>query len=243
MLNKKNRFKPLYKQFLKLRQNVQNRKKLLNFKNKKWEKLINYYQNKLKRYKKFKPQDQTRHIVSKYPFKNISYKKKFKNILNTSRAFRLFYGNLSKKFVKKKIKQVFTQKKNSNLNLLFLKLFEQRLDAILYRSKFCISLRNARQLIVHEKVYVNKQLIRTPSYTLKPGDLISINPKYYKLIENNIKQTIKQTQIWPIPPKYLSINYKTLEILFNGTIENTNFSTNFMFHLNIDKILSNYLKH
>lgn len=239
MLNKKNRFKPLYKQFFKLRQNVQNRKKLLNFKSKKWEKLISYYQNKLKKYKKFKPQDQTRYIVSKYPFKNISYKKKFKNVLNTSRNFRLFYGSLSKKFLKKKIKQLFSQKKNNNLNLLFLKLFEQRLDTILYRSKFCISLRNARQLIVHEKVFVNKQLIKTPSYMLKPGDLISINPKYSKLIENNIKQT----QIWPIPPKYLSINYKTLEILFNKTIENTNFSTNFMFHLNIEKLLSNYLKH
>lgn len=240
MLNKKNRFKPLYKQFLKLRQNVQNRKKLLNFKSKKWEKLINFYRNKLKKYKKFKTQDQTRHIVSKYPFKNISYKKNFKKTLNTSRSFRLFYGNLSKKFVKKKIKYLFTKKKkNNNFNLLFLKLFEQRLDTILYRSKFCISLRNARQLIVHEKVFVNKQIIKTPSYVLKPGDLISINPKYYKLIENNLKQT----QIWPIPPKYLSINYKTIEILFNGTIESTNFSTNFMFHLNIEKILSNYLKH
>ena len=241
MLNKKNRFKPLYKQFFKLRQNVQNRKKLLNFKSEKWQKLINFYKNKLKRYKKFKPQDQTRYIVSKYPFKNISYKKKFKITLNTSRSFRLFYGNLSKKFVKKKIKYLFTKKKNknNNFNLLFLKLFEQRLDTILYRSKFCISLRNARQLIVHEKVFVNKQIIKTPSYVLKSGDLISINPKYYKLIENNLKQT----QIWPIPPKYLSINYKTMEILFNRTIESTNFSTNFMFHLNIEKILSNYLKH
>lgn len=239
MLNKKNRFKPLYKQFCKLRQNVQNRKKLLNFKSEKWQKLINFYTNKLKRYKKFKSHDQTRYTVFKYPFKYGSYKKKFKRTLTASRIFRLFYGNLSKKFVKKQIKHLFTQKKNNNFNLLFLKLFEQRLDTVLYRSKFCISLRNARQLIVHGKVLVNKQIIKTPSYVLKPGNLIKINPKYYKLIENNLKQT----QIWPIPPKYLSINYKTMEILFNGTIENTNFSTNFMFYLNIERMLSNYLKH
>ena len=241
MLNKKNRFKPLYKQFVKLRQNVQNRKKILNFKSEKWQKFIYFYQKRLKRYNKFKPQDQTRYIVLRYPFKNMSYKKKFKVTLNTSRSFRLFYGNLSKKFVKNKIKHLFKKKKskNNNFNLLFLKLFEQRLDTVLYRSKFCISLRNARQFIVHGKVLVNKQIIKTPSYILKFGDLISINPKYYKLLENNLKQI----QIWPIPPKYLSINYKTMEIFFNKTIENTNFSTNFMFHLNIEKILSSYLKH
>ena len=239
MLNKKNRFKPLYKQFCKLRQNVQNRKKILNFKSEKWKKPISFYIKKLKRYKKFKPHDQTRYIVLKYPSKNVSYKKKFKITLNASRIFRLIYGNLSKGFVKKKIRHLFTKKNNNNFNLLFLKLFEQRLDTILYRSKFCISLRNARQLIVHGKVIVNRQIIKTPSYMLKPGDLIRINQKYSKLIEDNLKQT----QIWPIPPKYLTINYRTMEILFNETIENTNFSTNFMFHLNIEKILSNYLKH
>lgn len=242
MLNKKNRFRPLYKQFIKLRENVQNRKKLLNFKSKKWEKFQSYYQKKLKRYKKFKPQDQARYIVLKYPSRGSSaYKKKFRNTLNSSRNFRLFYGNLSKKFVKKQIKQLFSKKikKTENFKLLFLKLFEQRLDTILYRSKFCRSLRNARQLIVHEKVLVNQRLIRIPSYLLKPGDLISINSNYDKLIENNLKKA----QIWPIPPKYLSINYKTLEILFTGNIEHTNISTNFMFYLNLEKILSHYLKH
>jgi ribosomal protein S4 len=241
MLNKKNRFKPLYKNFFKLRENVQNRKKLLKFKSKKWEKLISYYKKKLKRYKKFKPQDQTRDIVSKYPSKYNSYKKRFKNTLNISRSFRLLYGNLSKKFVKKQIKQVFNRKTNKtkNFKLLFIELFEQRLDTILYRSKFCVSLRNARQLIVHGKVFVNRKLIKISSYILKPGDLISINSHYYKLIENNLKNT----QIWPIPPKYLSINYKTMEILFNGNIKHTNLSTVFTFHLNLEKILANYLKH
>jgi ribosomal protein S4 len=241
MFNKKNRFRPLYKQFIKLRENVQNRKKFLKFKSKKWEKPISFYKNKLKRYKKFKPKDQTRYIVSKYAIKALSYKKNFRNTLNSSRNFRLFYGNLSKKFLKKQINQLFSQKKNRNKNfkLLFLKLFEQRLDTVLYRSKFCFSLRNARQLIVHRKIYVNKNLIKTPSYILKTGDLINIDLNYYKLIENNLRQA----QIWPIPPKYLSINYKTLEILFHGNIEYTNTSTNFMFHFNLEKILSNYLNH
>lgn len=241
MLKRKNRFKPLYKQFLNLRENVQNRKKLLKFKSKKWEKLISYYKKKQKRYKKFKPQDQSRYIISEYPTKYNSYKKSFKKTLDSTKSFRLFYGSLSKKFIKKQIKQVFCKKanKNRNFKLLFIELFERRLDTILYRSKFCISIRNARQIIAHGKVFLNKKPTKISSQLIKPGDLISINPNYYHLIENNFKNT----QIWPIPPKYLSINYKTAEILFNNNLEHTNLATNFTFHLNLEKILSNYLKH
>jgi hypothetical protein len=40
MIKKKSKFKPLYKQFIRLRENVQNRKKLLKFKKQKWDQLI-----------------------------------------------------------------------------------------------------------------------------------------------------------------------------------------------------------
>ena len=186
MLIKKNKFKPLYKQFIKLRENVQNRTKLLKFKKQKWEKLLQYYRRKLKRYKKFKPKDQTQYIVSKFSNKSNSYKKRFKNTLNDSKKFRLFYGNLSKKYVKKQIKNTL-KKKSINFYIKFLTHFEHRLDTILYRSKFAISLRNAKQLIVHGKILINNKLIRIPSYKLIPGDLITINPIFYNLIEKNIK--------------------------------------------------------
>ena len=105
MFQKKNKFKPLYKQFAKLRENVQNRKKLLKFKKQKWEKLIQYYKRKLKRYRKFKPNDQNSYIVTRFPYKVTSYKKRFKNTLDTTKRFRLFYGGVSKKHIKKKYKK------------------------------------------------------------------------------------------------------------------------------------------
>jgi hypothetical protein len=74
---------------------------------------------------------------------------------------------------------------------------------------------------------------------LKQGDLISINPKFYRLIEKNIKNS----DVWPIPPKYLSINYKTMEIIINENAKQTNLSTNFPFYLNLEKVLVNYYKH
>jgi len=241
MLVKKNKFKPIYKQLVRLRENVQNRKKLLKFKKQKWKQFIYYYKRKLKRYRKFKPNDQTQYIVSKFPNRANSYKKRFKNTLYTSKKFRLFYGNLSKKYIKKKIKQTFKKKTNHkflHFHLTFFEHFEHRLDTILYKSKFSINLRNARQLIVHGKIFVNNKLVKIPSYKTIPGDLIKVNPKFSHLIEKNIKYS----NIWPIPPKYLSINYKTLEIIINDNIKNINISTNFTFNLNLEKILVNYNK-
>ena len=233
----KNRFKPLYKQFIELKENIQNRKKLLRFKKQKWGKLIQNYKRKLKWYKKFKPKDQTQYLVSRYPSRGFSYKKRYKNTLQGTKRFRLFYGGLSKTHIKKLVK-ITLNKKYRKINPLFLKLFESRLDTILHRAKFSQSIRNARQLILHGKVLVNNQPIQIKSYILKPGDLITINSKYSKLIETSIQQS----DIWPIPPKHLIINYKTLQIIF-GTFEDTNLSLNFSYHLNLEKILMGYYQH
>jgi small subunit ribosomal protein S4 len=233
----KNKFRPLYKQFIQLKENVQNRKKLLNFKKQKWEKFIQNYKKKLKWYKKFKPIDQTQYLVSRYPSKKFSYKKRYKNTLQDTKKIRLLYGNLAKNSIKKLIK-ITLKKKYRKINPLFLELFESRLDTVLYRAKFSTSVRNATQLIIHNKILVNNKLVKTKSYLLKPGDLISVDPKYFKLIDTNVQQA----NLWPIPPKYLTVNYRTLQIVF-GTFKNTNLSMNFSFHLNLEKILTGYYQH
>lgn len=144
---------------------------------------------------------------------------------------------MSKKFVKKTIKKTLS-KKYKKINPIFLKFFETRLDTTLYRAKFSPSIRNAQQLILHNKVLVNNKPIKIKSYLLKTGDLITINFKYRNLIKINIQKS----EIWTIPPKHLIINYKTLQIVF-GTFENINFSLNFLYHLNLEKILTSYYKH
>lgn len=237
LLKKKNRFRPFYKQFIKLRENVQNRKKLLQFKKKKWEKLIQNYLRKLKRWKKFKPKDQTQYLVSRYPNRGSSYKKRYRNTLHESKKLRLFYGGMSKKCIKKLIKKTIN-KKYKKINSLFLELFESRLDTTLYRSKFCLSIKSARQLILHGKVLVNNKIIKIKSYQLKSGDLITIKFECYPLIETSIREC----NVWPIPPKYLTINYKSIQIIF-GTFKDTNLSLNFFYRLNLEKILTSYYQH
>ena len=236
ILKVKSRFKPLYKQFIKLNENIQNRQKILNFKKQKWNKLISYLKRKSKRYKKFKPQNQTQYVVSRYPNKWNSYKKgSYRNILQTYKKFKLLYGNFTKKKIKKFIAKAHNNHKNKNLT--FLKLFESRLDTILYRAKFSISIRAARQLITHGKIAVNNKKIYKQTYWLKPGDLISINTNSHKLIEKNLANS----KIWPLPPKHLIINYKTLQIVF-GTFSTLNLANYFNFNLNLEKLLVDYFQ-
>ena len=78
-----------YKQLINLKENIQNRKKLLHFKKKKWKKLIQIYKRKLNLYKKLKPKDQTQYLVSRYSGMAFSYKKQYKNILQETKKFKI----------------------------------------------------------------------------------------------------------------------------------------------------------
>lgn len=240
---KKNRFKPVFKQFIKLRDNIQNRQKLLRFKKKKWKPFLKFYLNKLKNFKKFKALDHSKYFVTKYGTRGVGYNKRFRDTLQAGKKLRIFYGHLLKKYFKKKIKKILKKKRPNSKNLkkldqIFLQLFESRLDTVLYRAKFVSSVRSARQLILHGKVYVNQTQIKSKAYILKSGDLINLTFDCLELYENSIINSVK----WSIPPKHLTINYKTLQIIFLGNIESTNLTNEFSFNLRLQKILVNYSK-
>lgn len=238
ILKKKNRFKPYYKKFVNIGENIKNSEKILKFKRKKWNYLINLLNRKLKRYNKYKPQNQCQYLISRNPNRWNSYKQgRYRNKLLTYKKFKLFYGHFNKNkikyFVKKSIKNTYSK---SNINLNFLNIFESKLDTVLYRAKFCKSIRTARQLIAHRGVLINNKQSNNHSYKLKKGDLISIKKKFHKLIEKNIANS----SIWPIPPKHLIINYKTLQIILS-TIKDNNLFIYFNFNLNLEKLLVDYL--
>lgn len=238
---KKRRHKPLYKKFIPLRANIQYRRRLmlLKFRKQKWQRLI-YYLKRLqnRRKKKFKLYDLRKYYLPKFynPFKQ-----KYKSRLLNKKKISLFYGNFLEKYLKKQVNLILEKKKKilenkTNLNLVFLSLIEKRLDVILYRSHFVLSIRNAQQLIIHNHIKVNNVKVNNPSYVLKQGDIIQITQK----IEPLVHSTIISSHIWPLPSKYLQINYKTFEIQFNGGIEFQNMSTQFSFWPNIYLLLRYY---
>ena len=75
---------------------------------------------------------------------------------------------------------------------LLLQLCESRLDNIVYRMGISNTRDGARQLVSHKHITVNGSIVNIPSYTLRPGDIVSIREKSKSLkaiesslIENN----------------------------------------------------------
>lgn len=239
---KKRRHKPLYKSLVLLKKNVQNRRRLntFKFKKKKWEKLISFIKrNQFRRKKKFPMYDTNKYFLPK--FFN-SFKQKYRYMLQVKKKFKMFYASLLRRYIRKQVKITLKNPPSSlnhliNYNSFFLSLLESRLDVVLYRSHFALSVQLARQLILHKHIKVNCVTVRDYSYTLKKGDLIEISPIGSKIVELNIQNS----HIWPLPPKYLNINYKVLQIIFNNTGENSqNFSILFSFWLDIGNIIRYY---
>lgn len=56
----------------------------------------------------------------------------------------------------------------------FLKLLESRLDNLVYRMGLSTTRRGARQLVNHGHILVNGSKVDIPSYSCKPGDVISV---------------------------------------------------------------------
>ena len=232
----KKRYKPFYKQFLRLRKNIQDRPKLFNFKKQKWQKFQQYSKNQLKFYKRFKIKDQFQLSVSKFTSRGNSFQRKFRNNLHERKLFSLFYGGLKKKYLKKTIYRKGFTKNSIDFRQNILRVLESRLDVVLFRAKFSLSIKGANQLILHGHVLVNGNIVRNKSYLLKTNDVIEIakTTKSRALIKNNLDRS----NFWPIPPKHLLINYKTLQILFvyNASANSTPV---FNHYLNLDSIVTN----
>lgn len=225
------------------------------FKKEKWSMFLNFLEKKLftKRnrnrvnfyYKKLKPYTVYSYNASKFASQGNSFKKKFRNDLFAKKTFNYMYGGLVKKYLKKRMTEIYTHKKPKNSIKLCMEFFESRLDSVLCRSKFADSLGNAKQLILHKHIKVNNKIEKSRSYILKQGDLITLNSKSTSIVKNNLKKQFQERPdsiMWPIPPSYLNINYNTLEIIF-GDIENFNFATSFAFKIDTNSVVTNYYRH
>ena len=217
---KKRRNKPLYKKFLPLRKNIQNRNKFLRFRKKKWQK----FQHFISKYRKKKFPDPVSYFL--FNFKNF-FPRKFKYNLQNKQRLSLFYGGIKKNSLKKLVKSTLTEFKSLNIHatILFIQKLETRLDTALYRTHFSYSFKNARQLISHKKIYVNNKMIQFNSYELKKGDLITLDKNIFKFVMLNIRES--KQKVWSIPPKHFYINYKTLQIL---VIEEINYTNCFIYY-------------
>ena len=77
---------------------------------------------------------------------------------------------------------------------LLLQLCESRLDNVIYRMGISNTRDGARQLVSHKHIVVNGSIVNIPSYTLRPGDKISIREKSKSLksIESSLRENLSE---------------------------------------------------
>jgi len=64
--------------------------------------------------------------------------------------------------------------------LILLQLLEMRLDTLCFTLGFAKSIAQARQLVNHGHITVNKKVIGIPSFQCRLNDIISVKEKYFK---------------------------------------------------------------
>lgn len=90
--------------------------------------------------------------------------------------------------------------------LILLQLLEMRLDTLCFTLGFAKSIGQARQLVNHGHITVNKQVVNIPSFQCRLNDILGVKEKTSSktLIENNIKNN----QVSEIPNHLKFDNFK-----------------------------------
>jgi small subunit ribosomal protein S4 len=92
--------------------------------------------------------------------------------------------------------------------LILLQLLEMRLDTLCFTLGFAKSISQARQLVNHGHITVNKKMVNIPSFQCRLNDVIGVKDKTSSksLVENNIKKN----QVTDIP-SHLKFDNSKLE--------------------------------
>lgn len=78
-----------------------------------------------------------------------------------------------------------------------LQLLERRLDNVIFRICFAATRKEARQLVSHGYIYVNRRRVNISSYSIKPKDLIEIKCTQRK--QERFKETIELLKERDVP--------------------------------------------
>ncbi len=86
-----------------------------------------------------------------------------------------YYGSIGERQFKRYYIEAARRRGDTGENLIGL--LEHRLDAVVYRAKFVPTVFAARQFVNHGHIQVNGRRVNIPSYSVKIGDVISVQEK------------------------------------------------------------------
>jgi small subunit ribosomal protein S4 len=93
-----------------------------------------------------------------------------------------------------------------------LRMLEQRLDNVVFRTNFAASRNQARQLVRHGHVLVNEKRLTIPSYQVREGDVITLGPR----AKNNIVIRHNLDTLDRAVPAWLDVSSERLEATVRG---------------------------
>lgn len=110
--------------------------------------------------------------------------------LREKQKVKRIYGVLEKQFRRYMAE---AEKSKGNTGEALLVGLERRLDNVIFRLSFAPSRPSARQIVSHRHVLVNGKKVNIPSYSLKVGDVISLDAKASNIPE--IKKSLELKDI------------------------------------------------
>lgn len=124
--------------------------------------------------------------------------------LQEKQKTKRIYGLNESQFKKYYLKAL---KKKGQTGEELIRLLESRLDNVVFRLGLASSRRQARQIVSHGHIKVNKRVVNIPSYQVKKGDLIAIKEESKKkTFFVNLVKIIDQKK----PPSWLKLDTKKL---------------------------------
>lgn len=104
--------------------------------------------------------------------------------LNEKQKLRFHYSVLERQFRRY---MATAKRTKGNSAQMLLQLLERRLDNVIRRSGMARTIWAARQMVAHGHVMVNGRKTDRPSFSVKPGDTITLKPKLQALARDNME--------------------------------------------------------
>ena len=126
--------------------------------------------------------------------------------LQAKQKLKFYYGNMNERQFRNVYRKALQKRGNTTEN--FIGLLERRLDTVIYRAKFAITVFTARQLINHGHVKVNGKKVNIPSCLITEKDTIEIKDKSKELVIIAGSLVSKEREI----PDYIQLDEKNKKV-------------------------------
>ena len=122
--------------------------------------------------------------------------------LEAKQKMKFYYGNMNERQFRNVYRKAIQKRGNTSENLVAF--LESRLDTVIYRAKFAITVFSARQLINHGHIKVNGKKVSIPSYMVKAEDSIEVKEKSKEIVNITGALVSKEREV----PEYIQMDEK-----------------------------------